>query len=225
MYRCFKFLQRGIVKIRKLKNMEIFIPAKTYSRRVEKKNIRKFAGSSLLELTINFFSKYLPNSSITLSSDSKRILEIFSTRVQNLHFRNDEVSNPNLTNFEVMQDWILKNNISQTILLAQPCHPFRYKEDLEIIKSINSPKNYVSIMKSDQLFLNDKEKTFQKKFNAKHFYFVDGTYYLINPQILSQTTDLVFETFLIDNQKPRINIDTIYDFDMAEILYKKYYKK
>ncbi len=204
--------------------IEIFIPAKTFSRRVKKKNIRKFAHSSLLDLTIDFFKKNLPEASITISTESKEILERFSDKVKNLHFRDEYLSNPDLTNFQVMQNWIKTNQISETILLAQPCHPFRYKEDLEILKYIDSKNNYVSIIKSDQFIMDDKDKYFQKNKYQKNSYILDGTYYLINPYELSKSTDLVFQTFLLDSQKPRINIDTIYDFDIAEILFMKYYK-
>lgn len=222
------------------KNMKIkaLVAVRSGSVRVQSKNIRPFAGSSLLEIKLNQL-KRIPNlDGIIVNSNDEQMLQIASKMGAEIVKRDDYYASNEVSMSEVYKN-MAENADADVIAYINVTNPLL--KDETIIKTIDLYKNMVS------------EHTFDSVNSAhliKEFMFRDNlpiNYDLQNQprsQDLPDIAALNFAINIIDRDKmierknvvgymPKLyiideveatDIDNQIDFEFAEFMYKKMMK-
>jgi CMP-N-acetylneuraminic acid synthetase len=224
------------------------IPARGGSKGVPKKNIKLLGGKPLIAYTseIALQSQYL--STVILSSEDETIIDIAKKLgIQVPFVRPFELSLDNTPSIDVVVHalkWYANQNIFfDAICLLQPTSPFRTVNFLDnaIKKFIESGSDsLVSVQKVPHEF--NPHWTFEadKKGNLKiatgesniigrrqdlpQTYHRDGSIYIVKTAVILEKNSLYGEkiAFIESPQECYVNIDTISDWDKAEILSKKF---
>lgn len=177
-----------------------YIPCKTLSVRIKKKNIKFFKDKRLVDYTIDFAKK--TKKKILLSSENENLLS--SVNVDFKHLRKDNTNNPNLSNLEIIKILAKENYFKKFdyICLLQPTHPLRrlidYNNLLKFVTNKNIP--LVSTVNYQDNHESDKKK------NIK----IDGSYYIFSKDFLldvNLTKKIKYNFFQIPNIL-NLNIDT-----------------
>ena len=153
-----------------------YIPCKSISKRIPKKNIKLYGFKRLIDYTIDF-AKYTQNE-ILVSSDSKEILN--SVDVKYKHLRDKRTNKINKTNVSIMQtlyeDKFFEN--FDMICLLQPTHPLRRICDYKAL--INIFKEH-----KNQIIVSAVLNTENKQVREGSFYFFPKSYFnLVNQRII-----------------------------------------
>ena len=222
------------------------IPARIGSKGLKKKNIKQFCGKKLIEWTFRAAQKCKYLDDIIVSTDSKEILKI--SKKYKLHtpfLRPKNLSGDKTSMFEVVKhciDFYKKKKIFfENIILLEPTSPIREPEDLnKALKSfllkrkrINSLVSLGEVTEHPYIITSLKgefvkkipisKKLFTRRQDLPKYYFPYGVVYLSktgaylkNKSFISNLTGY----YLIKNYQ-NIEIDNIYDFYKAEIIFKK----
>lgn len=218
--------------------IKALVAVRSGSVRVQSKNIRPFAGSSLLEIKMNQL-KRIPNlDGIIVNSNDEQMLQIASKMGAEIVKRDDYYASNEVSMSEVYKN-MAENADTDVIAYINVTNPLL--KDETIIKTIDLYKNMVS------------EHTFDSVNSAhliKEFMFRDNlpiNYDLQNQprsQDLPDITALNFAINIIDRDKmierknvvgymPKLyiideveatDIDNQIDFEFAEFMYKKMMK-
>lgn len=126
-----------------MKSIIGFIPARSGSKDIKNKNLKKIGGNTLIDISVlnALKSKYLDY--VVFSSDSDKYLQLvkkkFKSKKLILIKRPKLLANDGATNFQVVKhaiDLLKKNKIrTDIIVMLQPTTPFR--KNIHIDKSIN----------------------------------------------------------------------------------------
>jgi len=126
----------------------IFIPARSGSKRIKNKNIRKINGKPLIYWTIKYAKKYANNEDILVSSDSNIIQKISSDEKIKFFKRPKNISGDNANVYFAVVHALKKIEIKKKykyIALLQPTSPIRPK---------NIISNGINILKRNKQFQN-----------------------------------------------------------------------
>ncbi len=136
----------------------VVIPARSGSKGVKNKNIRKINGIPLLAHSINYAKKSIYVDKVVVSSDSKKYLNISKKFGAETPFiRDKKISNDDTKDHPVIKDALLKSEkIYKTkfnyIILLRPTSPFREKNlierSLKLLKKYNSTSSVRSVIKT-----------------------------------------------------------------------------
>ncbi len=218
------------------------IPARGGSKRLKNKNILPLQGIPLISHTIQSAkdSKYIDE--IVVTTDSKEILNISKRENISTIKRPEKLAKDNSTTFDAVKHTINKykkiNKSFDYIILLQPTSPLRtskdinksikllFKQNADAVVSIAEPSH--SPLWSFKAKKNKKlDNIFKEKNKFKRSQDLD-TYYSLNGAIYICKTSLLLKnkSFLLNNniygyemcQKNSIDIDTIIDFKLAEII-------
>lgn len=126
-------------------NKKIFclIPARSGSKRLKNKNIKKLKNLELILHTIKF-AKKIPVSYICFSTDSKKYLNIAKKYIEVNRLRPKNLSGDSIKTYDVFKYELIKTEKEMNVkfdilLLLQPTVPFRkIKDYLKSLKLINS---------------------------------------------------------------------------------------
>lgn len=228
----------------------VVIPARGGSKGVPKKNIRNLLGKPLIQYSLDFVMKLFSKEDICVSTDS---LEI-KTVVENLQFdvpflRPQELA----TDFTGTRDVLLHaHNYYKSIgfnykyiLLIQPTTPLRdfgiiqeilnikeSKAEFDLIVSVKESKSnpYFNLFEEDERgFLNkSKESKFLRRQDCPKVYEFNGAFYLILVDSLLSKEIGDFDRIMkvVNNEAIyNIDIDTLEDWENAEVFIKKTLKK
>lgn len=129
-----------------------FIPARGGSKRVPRKNIRNFNGTTLLDLTIQAVIGSRSFDRIILSSDDKEIIEKASAYKEvTIHQREENLSDDKATVFEVFHKLLTENpgfDFVAGVLVTSPFKTERHiREAVELYKKQEGKKNVISVTK------------------------------------------------------------------------------
>lgn len=218
----------------------IFIPARSGSKGLKKKNIKKINKLTLLDLAILDAKKLkLKNSYIYVSTDVKRYLKIcYKHNLTNLFLRSKKNSQSNSNIVDAIKEFLLKSNYSfENIILLQPTSPLRkiqmfkkkiFKLDRKYFNSIVSIKNLGR--SNDFIFkLNKKneislKKPITKNPNRQNYktFTPCGSFYSTRTKLLLKNNSLFNPPVLgIETEYPHnLDIDNKMDFKVAQ-LFKK----
>lgn len=226
----------------KKKTFLAIIPARGGSKRLKNKNILPLNGIPLIAHTIKSAKKSKYIDEIVVTSDSKEILNISKKYKISTVKRPKNLALDTSTTFDAIKHTIKKyKNINKDfdyIILLQPTSPLRTSKDIN--KSIkllfkNNANAIVSITeplhsplwsfkanknkKLDSIFIN-KDK-FKRSQELDKYYNLNGAIYICKNDLLLKNksfliTDKIYGYEM--NQKNSIDIDTIIDFKLAEIL-------
>ncbi len=220
------------------------IPARSGSKGIHLKNIKKLNGKPLIQYTIDVAKKCKMIDRIFVSTDSQKIANISKKLGAEVPFlRPKKISGDFSPMYEVVKHAIdfLKNEsyIPDIIIILQPTSPFRsYKQvDKEIrIFSKSKATSLVEVKKIDNHpyksfkkkneFLLPLKKDFQK-FHARQMlpdiFYPTGSVFILREKTLKKFNSIYGNKILSYEQKQDvIDIDTQFDFFIAEIMMKSW---
>ncbi len=128
----------------------IFIPARSGSKRIKNKNIRKINGKPLIYWTIKYAKKYAKNQDILVSSDSKTIHKISVKEKVKFFKRPRNISSDDANVYYAVVHALKKIGMKKKykyIALLQPTSPLRPKNlILNGIKILKRNKNFQNLI-------------------------------------------------------------------------------
>ena len=222
-----------------------FIPAKKNSQELKNKNSKKLNNLSLFEFAILGAKKSKFINKIYLSSNSDQILKKGNKYQINLIKRKKSLSNNFASANSVILDFIknnLKNNKEDNIIVyLQPTSPFRnnnhideainnfLKKKMRSLLSVTENKNFFKSLylqkKTISPFFNNKLVTKNRQ-NLKTIYSPNGAIYIFYKSDFIRNKELTFHKsgYYIMNKVESVDIDNKEDYELANILSKKYLK-
>ena len=224
-----------------------FIPARSGSKELKNKNLKKFNGKPLIYHTISISKKFKTITTF-VSTDSKKILNLaknYGVKFNYLRPKKMASDNSQVIDsvFHALK-WFENNNIFfDAVMLLQPTSPIRIKKVVnEIIKIFKKKRLYsiasavefkdmndtLKLHKSDWKFILKKRKISSNRQSLKNnFFTIDGSIYLAKVSFLKRYKSFVKENLtkiFVSSISPMIDINNIIDFKIAEFLKRKIYK-
>jgi len=223
------------------KKFVAFIPARSGSKRLPKKNIKDLCGKPLVEWTIDAAknSKYLDK--IYVSSDDEKINKISIKKNISILDRPQNLSSDKSKMVDLI-DFLIKSipEDFDYFVLLQPTSPLRNSDHIDeaietliekrgnaivsLSRAQHTPLWCHPIRKNGRIdsFLPNEIKNAQSQ-DLKEFFCLNGAIYIVNIEIfLEQKTFFPSKTFpFVMEEKYSIDIDNEFDFAFAEFLISK----
>jgi CMP-N,N'-diacetyllegionaminic acid synthase len=220
------------------------ITARSGSKRIPGKNIKKLGGKPLINWSIDVATNIEGICDILVSTDSSVIAEIANKRgAITPWLRPDEISTDSSSSVDVALhavNWYENEHGKiDGLLLLQPTSPFRTKETIKNSINLFSEHQMKAIVSfsevNDHPFWSYKlENGFMKPFidNKEHLqsqnlpplYLVNGSIYLISPSELRKNKSFYkgeIIPYIIKNPRETLDIDTNWDWEIAEMICNK----
>ena len=205
-----------------------FIPAKTSSLRVPKKNYKLLNDKMLIDYTIELAVECDLIDEVVISSNGKILSNIKSKKIQ-YHLRKGAEANPKISVVELMNLWKNNNFIEgNNLILLQPTHPFRkkfyLKDSISFFQENNEFESLITVTNRKIKHINtDKNVVSLECDVVQSNKFINGQIYIFR---LSKNGKIIFgkNTFMyeIPDSEYNINIDEPHDFRLAELLSKNF---
>ena len=214
-----------------------FIPARANSKGVKNKNIKKLNGKPLVSMTIDFAKNLKFIDYIVVCSDSLKIKKIAEDKKINFILRPDKLSTDE-SKVESSLIYTLQNfkeaNLIEYILLLEPTSPFRKKNTVKkCLEILKKKKNYsvFTVCRTDKFFGQKKKDMFVPLFKDQkrrsqdrvEIFYECGVVYCLRKKEFSKKKKILDKTsFAYEiNEIESLDINTINDFKIAELLCKK----
>lgn len=213
-----------------MKNL-IIIPARSGSKRLKNKNLKKLGSYSLVERAIMFAKKINITPYILITTDSREVLKLgVKHGVLTPWLRPKSLSGDKSESIEFLfhsVKWFEKTfGKIDNIILLQPTSPYRsiktFKKMYEIFKikknSIVTISKYDNSSKNKFIIYGGKLKK-KKQVSKDLLYKINGNIYINSVKnLLKYKTFANKETipFLLKNKKEIIDIDYFKDFNLAK---------
>tara|TARA_B100001093_G_C26752397_1_gene981780 strand:- start:169 stop:849 length:681 start_codon:yes stop_codon:yes gene_type:complete len=223
-----------------MKKIFCLIPARSGSKRVKNKNIKKLKGQELFLYTIKF-AKKINLTHICFSTDSKKYLSLARKHLMVNKLRPKILSGDTVKTYDVFKYELLKEEKRLQIkfdylLLLQPTVPYRkisdYKKSLKLISSkncdsvvtLNSVEGYhperMKVIKKGYAknYTNKKNENMKPIQKLNKVYLRSGSIYLIKRNAFFKYQNMLGKQIkpIIVTGKYSINIDNENDFVSAE---------
>lgn len=221
------------------------IPARSGSKGLKDKNIKKIADKPLLAYSIEAAIQSACFQEVMVSTDSEMYAEIAEQYGAKVPFlRSEENASDHADSWMVVQEVLEQYNKSgyqfDTVCLLQPTSPLRTSEDIinaycdllqrkaDAITSVcevdHSPNWSMILPENHSLkqFRNDAKSSLQRQ-KLDKYYRLNGAIYIRKIQYACEKVDVRNDrefAYIMDRQRS-IDIDTIDDFEYAEYLMKK----
>ena len=234
-------------------NNLFFIPARKNSKGIKDKNISLLNNKPLIKHTIDFVKKFNTinkkknNFEIFISTDSKNILKFCGSNYKFKNYLRPKTlakDNSNVVDSILHAlEWLKKNNFKQinNVILLQPTNPIRDVLDLKkmlkyysnkklkslvsVIPMKEHPYECIEMLKNDWKYLAKPKKQVTRRQDYKsNYYFIDGSYYIIDVKFLKKFKKIVVEkktNFYLLNKTWPVDIDEYDDLIMADMLLSK----
>ena len=216
----------------KLKEIVALIPVKGDSERVKRKNLRKFANTSLLELKINQIKKTNCFSKIIVSSESKNVLQIAKKNGLDTHLRDPYYSTSKVPMSEVysyIASEITGENIAWVNVTNPLCGPEIYNKASKTYSSM--PKKFDCLLSAVELkqnfFYKNKRVNFKRSpwprsQDLKPLITLPFVINILKRENMVKWGSCVGKKpkFFYVNPILSIDIDDINSFKLTEIVYK-----
>ena len=231
-------------------NILCIVPARSGSKGLPNKNIRKLAGKPLIQWTLDQAIKSKLISKIIVSTDSEKIIKICKNKkylkkieeafkkTKNISGNNSPVSK---TIIHCLNYYKKLNQEFDYLILLEPTSPIRFKNDIDnAIKKFLKKKKYFDgivsigeIKTNPYLFKYEYQNSIKSLFNLKHknlnrqnfkkIYFPFGVIYLskVDTYLKNQTFYNKRTMFFKVKINQCYEIDDIYDFNCVETIIKK----
>jgi len=225
------------------------ITARGGSKRIPNKNIKNLCGKPLIEWSIDALKNLDNICDILVSTDNQDIADISNQPgvivpwLRPKHLAQDSSSSVEVAIHAL--NWYQENYSKvDGLLLIQPTSPFRTSET--ILKGIelfeeNNKKSVISFSPArdhplwcfefkDGLmkkYINDGEKHMRSQ-DLPSAYVTNGAFYLITPKNLSKNQSFYegsIVPLIMDNFKESIDIDTKWDWEIAELICSNNFNK
>ena len=229
-----------------------FIPARSGSKGLKNKNIKKLNGLPLIAYSIRTALKCKKIKKTIFSSDSKKYINIAKKYgCKNIHFRSKKISNNNSSELSVFKDFILKQmklgeNLPKYFVHLRPTSPFRNIKTLNYcinkfqkmnkrcssLRTVsvmsNTAYRYIRIINNYLCAIPKKDFALDKWFRPRHFF---PKTYICNCVVDIYKTENILKNKLFGNRvfpiqinEYWVDIDSLNDFREAEkiLKFKKY---
>ena len=205
------------------------IPVRAGSQRVKNKNIKPFANTTLLDIKIETLKKVQGIDDIIVSSDSQEMLKIAKEHDVNVHVRDEYFASNEVNNSDFMQN--LSTIVDEGHIMYSPCtSPLLSSETItEIVSKYknNKLRNIVTVTtQKHHMWLNGEPLNYDPS-NAPNsqdlpdIYSINyGCCILSKDDLYNHKNVVVEPTFHITNEIESIDIDTEFDFIIAEFVYR-----
>ena len=205
------------------------IPVRAGSQRVKNKNIKPFANTTLLDIKIETLKKVQGIDDIIVSSDSQEMLKKAEEHDVNVHVRDEYFASNEVNNSDFMQN--LSTIVDEGHIMYSPCtSPLLSSETItEIVSKYknNNLRNIVTVTtQKHHMWLNGKPLNYDPS-NAPNsqdlpdIYSINYGCCILSKDDLYKHKNVVVEpTFHITNEIESIDIDTEFDFIIAEFVYR-----
>ena len=205
------------------------IPVRAGSQRVKNKNIKPFANTTLLDIKIETLKKVQGIDDIIVSSDSQEMLKIAKEHDVNVHIRDEYFASNEVNNSDFMQN--LSTIVDEGHIMYSPCtSPLLSSETItEIVSKYknNKLRNIVTVTtQKHHMWLNGEPLNYDPS-NAPNsqdlpdIYSINYGCCILSKDDLYKHKNVVVEpTFHITNEIESIDIDTEFDFIIAEFVYR-----
>lgn len=213
-----------------MKKLVAVIPVRAGSQRVKDKNIRAFAGKSLLEHKIDVV-RQLPVEDIIVNTDSQEAIEIAKRVGVSYHEREPYYASSECSNSE-FHEYLARVTDAENLLIAQVTAPLIRKESyMQAIKefSQSSCDSLMSVrVLKDFIWYNGEPLNYSRDHmpNSQDLpEYVVPTFGLV---IVKRDSMLENRSYIGKNplfykisQEEAIDIDTKLDFEFAQFMYEK----
>ncbi len=223
------------------------IPARSGSKGIKNKNIKKINNKTLIEIAYQTAKKSKIFTHILISTDSlkyKKILKKSKIKIDSLRpkkYSKDNSTDLELLNYEIKKfENYLKKKISY-IALLQPTSPFRSSKDLikcfQLIKSKRldavwtvtkidkkfNPIKVLNIKNNNLSYFSNSGSTFTTRQNLSDSYIRNGiAYFFSRESIMGLKKILPPKSGFLEIKRKLFNIDTIEDLkESIKLLSKK----
>ncbi|RDU57136.1 hypothetical protein CQA49_00270 [Helicobacter sp. MIT 00-7814] len=213
--------------------IKALIPVRSGSERVKNKNIKPFAGSSLLEIKIKQLKRINEIDSIVVNSNCDEMLAM----AKNLGvetIKRDEYFALSLTPNEEIYANYAKNIDCDVVLFADVTNPLlgdeSIKKALQTYKDLDSKYDSLVSVNAVRLFmwqngipLNYDESKKPRSQDLPEIFALNYAVHIFPHEILKSGRIVGQKPFLFELSKfEALDIDEPLDFEIAEFLYKKY---
>jgi CMP-N-acetylneuraminic acid synthetase len=213
-----------------MKKITAVIPVRKGSQRVKNKNIKPFAGSSLLEIKIKkLLSLGSVIDNIIVTSDCPEMLGIARALGVDTHKRDEYYASSESTNSEFFEN--LAKSIDAEHFMYSPvtCPLISTETYKECLSDYQSNDNIVTVKPvKHHLWLDGKPYNYNltespNSQDLPDIYQVTYGVCLLSGLAMKQSKNVVTTnpTFKVLNEIESIDIDTEFDFLMAETIYNK----
>lgn len=223
-------VQRNISNIKKNGKITCVIPVRSGSIRCKNKNIRQFNDTNLLVNKINILKQVEEIDNIIVSSNCDQMLEIAKQCGVNIEKRDPYYARSETTGSELYK-YISNVCDNEILCYANVVAPLVTVENIKNMIKIYRNKNYDSVSSVINLkhfmWKNNKPFNFNTQ-NTPRSQDLDNIYsptfgvMIIDKKYVYDTTSLIgYNPYFYElSQIEGIDIDTNYDFIVAELLYK-----
>ncbi len=224
-----------------------FIPARGGSKGIINKNLVRVGKKPLIEYTLDLVKDLDHILFPFISSNDRKIIHFAkSKKFKNDYIRPDYLSNAKSDIVDAIihaLNWLNKNNKNfKTLIMLQPTSPLRKKYEIEKalnyffkrkLKSLVSvcqvrehPYEIIEQKKKSWIYLREpKKNSYQRQNFPSNFYFIDGSFYIIDIKTFLKYRKLVIKNksqFYQLNRTWPVDIDHYDDLDVCEALLKKF---
>jgi len=214
-----------------MKKITAIIPVRKGSQRVKNKNIKPFAGSSLLEVKIKQLKKINTIDEIVVSSDCFKMLKIaeengVKTHIREKHFASSSVNNSdffkNLAE-SIDGEHLMYSPVTCPLISAETYYECIKKfrnEDIDNLVTVSPVKHHMWLDGSPLNYSIEKSPNSQ---DLPDIFRITYGMCLISKLDMIKYANIVTPTpnFYILDEIESIDIDTEFDFMMGEMVYKR----
>ena len=205
------------------------IPVRKGSQRVKNKNLKPFADSTLLDIKIETLKKVIGLDEIVVSSDSQEMLDIARKHNVTAHKREDYYASSEVNNSDFMVN--LTTAVDSEYIMYSPCtSPLlsnetisecisKFRAGAQNIVTVTSQKHHMWL-DGEPLNYNPSESPNSQ--DLPDIYSVNYGCCIISCEDLHEFRNVVTNnpTFHVTDEIESIDIDTEFDFMMAEFVYR-----
>ncbi len=215
-----------------MKKITAIVPTRKGSVRVKNKNLKPFADTTLLELKINQLKQLEFIDRIVVSSDCEKMLSIAKCLGVDTHVRESYFASSEATNSEFFEN--LARSIEAEYIMYSPVtcplisletyrdciSEFISKEEIETLVSVTPVKHHLWL---DNTPLNYEIAESPNSQDLPDIYAITYGICILSREDMIRCRNVVTEkpTFIVLDEIESIDIDTDFDFMVAELVYNK----
>ena len=215
-----------------MRKITAVIPVRKGSVRVKNKNLKPFADTNLLELKIKQLKQVKLIDDIIVSSDCEKMLSIakkhgVKTHVRDQYHASSEASNSQF--FENLARCVDADYLMYSPVTCPMISPETYHDCIQLFKQDETLENLVTVSQvKHHMWLAGKPLNYDitKSPNSQDLPDINAITYgicIISKENMIKYRNVVTEnpTFKILDEIQSVDIDTEFDFMVAEMVYKK----
>ena len=231
------------MKINK-KDILVVIPARSGSKGIPGKNIKKLHGKPLINYTIEAAKEIFENSQVIVSTDDKEIAEIAASHGANIPFlRPKELAQDDSSTRDVILHLVdyfeRQKSVPSVIVLLQVTSPIRnskhlnealdlfFHKDCDMVVSVTESKTspYFNLYEENKegYLQKSKDSAFTRRQDVPPVYEYNGAIYIFKTKSIVESEMKDFEkiTKYVMSKNDSVDIDDEVDWKIAEYLLTK----